>query len=157
MATFDNVIPPPNSTGKKVRAVVVDTDKLIPVGVQGDPDDPVALTKVTNAAPAAGAYGGVVRIPEPASAALTQPGQSASTGTILASNANRRGFVIENAAENDVADLFLAFAATASTSVYTKKLRPGESWERRGGYTGVISGIWSEAGAGSAKVTEETQ
>lgn len=157
MATFDNVIPPPNSTGKKVRAVVVDTDKLIPVGVQADPDDAAALTKVTNAAPPAGAYGSVVRIPEPASAALTQPAQDAATSTILAANANRRGFVIENAPENDLADLFLAFAAVATTSVYTKKLRPGESWERRGGYTGVISGIWSAAGGGSAKVTEETQ
>jgi hypothetical protein len=157
MPTFNFIQPPPNSTGRKVRVVTVDTDKDIPVGCQADPDDAAAVSKVTNAAPAANAYGGVVRIPEPGSAALTQPAQSASTGVVLAANANRRGFVIENAPENDIADLFLAFAATASTSAYTKKLRPGESWERRGGYTGVISGIWSEAGAGSAKVTEESQ
>lgn len=115
------------------------------------------ITEVKNAAPAASAYGAVVRIPEPGSAALTQPAQDVASSVVLAANANRRGFVIENAPQDDVADLFIAFGAAATSAAYTKKLRPGESWDRRGGYTGVISGIWSAAGSGSAKVTEESQ
>jgi hypothetical protein len=114
------------------------------------------IAAIKNAAPAANAYGVVTRIPEPATAALTQPAQNAASAVVLAANANRRGFVIENAPQDDIADLFLAFAATATTSAYTKRLRPGEGWDRRGGYTGVISGIWSDAGSGSAKVTEES-
>lgn len=154
--TFATLQPPPDSTGKKVRGSTVDTDKFLPHSAIADPETGTAVASVGNAAPAAAAHGLTVRTPEPGSAALAQPAQSAATGVLLAANASRRGFIIENASEGDVADLFLAFAATASTSAYTKRLRPGEAWDRRGGYTGVISGIWSEAGSGSAKVTEET-
>lgn len=154
MPTFNYIQPPPNSTGRKVRVVTVDTDKDIPVGCQADPDDAAAVAKVTNAAPPASAYGGVVRMPEPGAAAMSQASQDVATAVLLAANAARRGFLIENTA--DVADLHVAFGATASLTAYTRKLRPGEQWDRRGGYTGVISGIWSAAGAGKAIVTEET-
>lgn len=148
--------PPPDSTGKKVRGYTIDTDKFLPGSAIADPETAAAVAAVGNAAPGAAAYGLTVRAPEPGSAAMTQPAQDAASSTILAANVNRRGFVIENAPQDDVSDLFLAFGATATTAAYTKKLRPGEAWERSGGYTGVISGIWSAAGGGSAKVTEES-
>jgi hypothetical protein len=120
----------------------------------GDPEDPSARGAVRNAAPASGDYGGVVRIPEPAAAAVTQPGQSAVTILLLPANAARRGLVIANA-PTSTADLLVAFAAVASAASYTRRIPPGATWERCGGYTGAVSGIWEAVGGGHAAVTEE--
>jgi hypothetical protein len=148
--------PPNDLTGEKI-----DTD-LVTVGANQVHRERSRLSglaaaeiaDVKNAAPGAAAYGLVTRTPEPSTAALTSSGQNVSTGTLLAANALRRGFVIVN--ETDVEDLLVAFSATASLTVYTRRIPPGESWERHGGYTGVISGIWTGAGSGNARVTEET-
>lgn len=156
MATFDFVQPPPNSTGKKVRGAVVDTDKLIPLSVIADPDDAAAVAKVDDAPPAANAFGLTVRIPEPGTPVLTQPAQNDGTSVLVAANANRRWCSIENDPQDGLADLFVALAATATAAARSFKLKPGEYREIRN-YTGVISGIWSAAGSGSAKVTEVSQ
>lgn len=90
----------------------------------------------------------------PANAALTQIPQSDTTGVILASAASRKGFIIVNESTDY---LYLAFAATASAAAYTVKLQPNSVYEKESAiYTGVISGIWSAAGAGQALVTELT-
>lgn len=126
--------------------------------VQCDPTDSAAAQAVKNAAPAATDYGAVVRVPEPASAALSSVAQNAATVALLAVNAARRGFVIVNEQpETEQGQwLHVAFAAVATLAAYTKRLAPGESWERQGGYTGAISGIWSGAGTGNARITEES-
>lgn len=89
-------------------------------------------------------------------ATVANVAQSAAAVTLLASNAKRAGFVVENDSENHVADLFVKFGSGASLTSYTRRVPPGTAWERRGGYVGVITGIWSAAGAGNARVTEET-
>jgi hypothetical protein len=120
-----------------------------------DPTDAAARAAVVAAAPPAAAYGAVVRIPEPGSAAISQPPQNAASGVLLAANTARRGFVIHNAPTSTQA-LLVAFAAAAAAGAYTKRLLPGETWDRHCGYTGAISGIWEGAGGGHAAVTEES-
>ena len=156
MPTFSHTQVPPDSTGNKVREVVVDTDKHIQCSVVADPEDAAAVGKVTNAAPSAADYGVVTRTPEPASATVANVAQNAAATTLLASNAARRGFVIHNDSESWQATLYVKFGASASLTDHTRPILPGETWERRGGYTGVITGIWSAAGSGNARVTEES-
>lgn len=80
---------------------------------------------------------------------------SASSVTILAANANRKGAIITN---DSSAVLYLKFGATASTSSYTVTLAgsgsaPFASYEVPFGYIGIIDGIWASA-TGNARVTE---
>lgn len=86
-----------------------------------------------------------------ASANTNVPG-SASSVTILAANTSRKGILIDN---NSSEDLFVTYGATSTTTAYTKRIKPYESWEPLKNYTGVISGIWS-AGVGFARVSELT-
>jgi len=89
-----------------------------------------------------------------ATATLTQVADNASSVTLLAANDSRRGFVIVNTSS---AILFIAFAATATTSTFTYRLVPTATLECFGNnnFTGVISGIWaSDPGTGSAVITE---
>jgi hypothetical protein len=151
----------PEPAGKKLDTAKVTTSEgevHREVMALGSPTDPEAQVEVKNAAPGSSEYGAVVRIPEPAVAVLSSAAQSASSGVVFAANAARRGFVIvnEQPASEQGESLYLAFAATATITAYTKRLGPGETWERQGGYTGVISGIWSAAGTGAARVTEES-
>lgn len=90
----------------------------------------------------------------PGTATLAQIAQSATSVVLAASNAARRGLVIYNDTNKD---LYIAFAGTATTTAFTALLPGKGSWELPlNGYTGVISGIWSAAGAGNAMVTELT-
>jgi hypothetical protein len=84
---------------------------------------------------------------------LTNVTSSASNGTVLASNTARKGFVIFN---DSTSLVYLKAGTTASSTSFTWKLLPGESFERMGPcYTGIIDGIWASAN-GSARVTEFT-
>lgn len=90
-------------------------------------------------------------------AALTNVANSATSVTVLASNANRKGALFFN---DDTAvtgaSLYLKFGATASTTSFTKKLAPQEYYELpEPVYTGIIDGIASAA-TGSCRVTEIT-
>jgi hypothetical protein len=80
---------------------------------------------------------------------------SASSVTVLAANANRKGAIITN---DSSAILYLKFGATASTSSYTVTVAgsgsaPFSNYEVPFGYIGVIDGIWASA-TGNARVTE---
>ncbi len=78
----------------------------------------------------------------------------ASSVTVLASNANRKGAMIFN---DSSASLYLKFGATASTTSFTV-LIPGNGYYEVPGpsvYTGIMDGIWS-ATSGAARVTEVT-
>jgi hypothetical protein len=79
----------------------------------------------------------------------TSVAQSATSVTILASNANRKEAVIRNDANQD---LYLHRGATATTSSAVK-LSKGDTFIDSK-YSGIITGIWSGAGAGSARISE---
>lgn len=81
--------------------------------------------------------------------------QSDTVVTLLASNDDRAGFVIENDSEGWNADLLVKFGSGASLTDYTRRIQGGQCWDRLGGYTGIITGIWTSAGSGKARVTEE--
>lgn len=92
----------------------------------------------------------------PASAAtgtLSSVAASATSVTILAANANRRGALIFN---DSTSILALAFASTASLTAFTVELPANGLYEMPpSNYSGVVSGIWVSA-TGSARVTELT-
>lgn len=84
---------------------------------------------------------------------LANVSSSATTVTVLAANALRKGAVIVN---DSTQILYLKFGATASATSYTYKLGGGETLEIPGAnvlYTGIIDGIWASAN-GNARVTE---
>jgi pantothenate kinase len=90
----------------------------------------------------------------PATSATTSVAQNVVSVSLLAANANRRQWMVYNAGTKN---LLVAFAATATLSVYVMQIPPNGFYESpENGYTGVISGIWAGAGGGSAKVTEIT-
>lgn len=92
--------------------------------------------------------------PQSATATLSTVASSASSVTLLASNSIRKGMIIYN---NSTQFLYLAFAASASTSVFTYPIPPGAIYENSGLdtlYTGKVTGIWPSAN-GSAIITEE--
>jgi hypothetical protein len=82
---------------------------------------------------------------------------SASSVVLLPANSARKKYQIENTSA--VADLFIDFAPTCSVVNHGQKITrvsPGGSittWIDDS-YTGVISGIWSAAGAGAALIRE---
>lgn len=78
---------------------------------------------------------------------------SASSVTLLASNASRLGATIFNDSTQILyADLS---GGTASSSAFTYKMNPGDTLETPANYTGLITGIWASAN-GNARVTEFT-
>jgi hypothetical protein len=101
-----------------------------------------------------GASGATVPTKETRSAT---PGQtsvvaSATTVTVLASNANRLGATIFN---DGNAILYLKLGATASTTSYSIQVGPNGYYEVPFNFTGIIDGIWSSA-TGNARITELT-
>ena len=89
-------------------------------------------------------------------ATRSQVADSASSVTILASNANRLGATITN---DSSAVLYLAYGTgPATTTDYSVTLQPsGSTLVVPGGFTGIIVGIWaSDPGDGGARVTEFT-
>lgn len=77
---------------------------------------------------------------------------SASSVSLLASNANRLGATIYN---DSTVNLYVRLGSTASTSNFTVKLAPGDYYEVPFNYTGAIDGIWDSA-TGNARITELT-
>lgn len=86
---------------------------------------------------------------------ISSPAASASSVTLLSSNAAR----ISATFYNDVPTgqlLYLALAGTATTSSYTIKLWPGSYWDLPINYTGIVTGIWTGGTSGACRVTELT-
>ena len=89
----------------------------------------------------------------PANSTITSVGSSIASVTLAAANAARRQLVIQN---NSTKVLYIAFAATATSSAYTVKLAAGGVYESPlNGYTGIVTGIWAAVN-GNAIVTEVT-
>ena len=85
-------------------------------------------------------------------ATLSSVASSATTVSLLASNTARKGMTVFN---ESTAILYLAYAATASTTAYTVQIPANSYYELPfiKTYTGAISGIWSAAN-GNARITE---
>lgn len=90
---------------------------------------------------------------KPSDATISAVSSSTSSVAILAANPLRFGGMLYN---DGVADAYVAFAATASTSAYSAKLLAGGSVEIPANYLGPISAVWSMA-SGSMRVTEFIQ
>lgn len=79
---------------------------------------------------------------------------TASSTTLLASNANRLGATIAN---DSSAVLYVKLGATASATSYTARVVQYGLYELPYGYTGVVDGIWAtDPGDGAARITEFT-
>lgn len=90
--------------------------------------------------------------PTSATATLSSVASSATSVVLSAANASRKGWYVFN---DSTAILYVAFAATASTSAYTVQLPTNTFYEMppEPVYTGTISGIWSVVN-GNARITE---
>lgn len=109
---------------------------------------PVTLTSTT--------ITGTVTVREAgiSAATLSNVSASASSVTLLSSNASRVGGMIVN--DSASATLLVKYGTTASATSYTYSLLPGATLELPANpaiYTGRIDGIWTAA-VGSARVTE---
>ncbi|MBW4597472.1 MAG: hypothetical protein KME46_32395 [Brasilonema angustatum HA4187-MV1] len=72
---------------------------------------------------------------------------------VLAANPLRIGATIWN---ESASTLYLELGATVSISSFTVKVTPGSYYECPYEFIGMISGIWSSAGTGTALVREFT-
>ena len=95
-----------------------------------------------------------VQVNRISTATLSNVADSASSVTLLASNANRRGASFFN---DSTETLYLKHGATASTTSFTVRLDPYDFYELPNPvYTGIVDGIWGANGSGSARMTEHT-
>lgn len=87
-----------------------------------------------------------------ATSSVTSVAASATSVTLKASNASRKGLSVYN---DSTSVLYLKLGATASSSSFTVKMVADSYYEVPGAYTGVVDGIWVSA-TGNARVTEVT-
>lgn len=93
--------------------------------------------------------------PASATSALSNVSGSASSVTVLASNANRLGFVLYN---DSTSAVNVKLGAVASATSFTKRMLPNEQWDTNDlgvNYNGKIDAIWDSA-TGTMRVTELT-
>ena len=83
-------------------------------------------------------------------ATLTNKTSSQASQSFLASNTSRKGATIFN---DSAAVLYIAYAATATSTAFTYRINPNEQWNMPVLFTGAISGIWEES-QGAARITE---
>ena len=87
----------------------------------------------------------------PGTATLANVASSATSVTLLAANASRRGAMIVN---DSTEVLYVKFGVTASSSSFTVKMSAGDYYELpQPCYFGRLDGIWASAN-GSARMTE---
>lgn len=93
-----------------------------------------------------------VSIAQSSTGTLANVAASASSVTLIASNASRLGFIIFN---DSTATLYVKFGSTASLTSFTYKVDPYGTLEMLGSriYTGIVTGIWDSA-TGNARNTE---
>lgn len=90
-----------------------------------------------------------------ATGTVTSVADTATSTTLLASNASRKGHTIYN---DSTVTLYVKHGATASTTSFTVPIAAGGFYESPASpiYTGIIDGIWASDAAGSARITEYT-
>jgi hypothetical protein len=85
---------------------------------------------------------------------VTSVSDTASSTTLLASNANRLGATIQNTSS---AVLYVKFGTTATATDFTVRMEQYDYYEVPFWYSGRIDGIWaSDPNDGAAKITELT-
>lgn len=136
-----------DSTTKKPVSLLTDTDGNLKVAGTFSADPPIgAATDAKLDAVIAALH------PAPTAGTQSSVAASASSVTILAANAARKGATIYN--DSSVVLYLLLTTGTASATAFTIKLAADESFVLgNGDYTGIIKGIWASA-TGSARVTE---
>jgi hypothetical protein len=77
---------------------------------------------------------------------------AATTASILAANAQRKGAVIHNTDANAL--YLLLGVGTASSSNKHYVLNNNDTWECPAGYTGDVQGVWTADGSGAAITAE---
>lgn len=89
-----------------------------------------------------------------ATGTITSPAITTGSTTALASNAGRKGFSVEN---NTLFPVYLAMAATATTSAFSARINPNTLYEQLSDrvYTGIVTMI-STGSSGNVQVTEYT-
>lgn len=90
--------------------------------------------------------------PTSATATRSDVASSATSVTVLASNASRKGAIIFN---DSTKILYMKFGTTASATDFTVKMMPGDYYEIPFGFTGRLDGLWASVN-GNARVTELT-
>lgn len=85
----------------------------------------------------------------------TNVNDAAASTTLLAANADRKGFTITN---DSASGLYLDLSGgTASSTSYSVFVPPGGYYQELGArYTGGITGIWTADSTGAARMTEYT-
>lgn len=89
-----------------------------------------------------------------ATSTIASVSDSASSVTVLASNASRLAFSLYN---DSTAACYVKCGATASATSFVKKMLPGELFTTAMlgvNWTGIIDAIWVTAPGGSMRVTE---
>lgn len=86
-------------------------------------------------------------------ATLTNVNDTASSTTLLASNANRLGFSVYN---DSTVTLYLKYGVTASLTSFTVPILAGGYFEDPWNYTGQVDGIWASDASGAARIMELT-
>jgi hypothetical protein len=94
----------------------------------------------------------VLSVGAAATATLANVADTASSTTLLASNAARKAAILYN---DSTVGCYVKYGATASATSFTYFLDAGESY-REERYTGIIDGIWESNASGSMRVTELT-
>ena len=85
-------------------------------------------------------------------ATQTSVASSASSVSLIAANAQRRGLAIQNTSTSILYILFGGGTATATTA-HSVQIPSNGYYEVPYGYTGAVSGIWASAN-GQANMTE---
>ena len=115
-------------------------------------DSPVAILYNSSGTELGTATNPVVVAQQTATATLTNVAASASSVTVLASNAARKGAIVYN---DSSATCYLKFGSAATATSYTVALGGQAYYEAPFGYTGILCGIWAVA-SGNARITEIT-
>lgn len=97
--------------------------------------------------------GSLLTLFKPTTGTLSQLAVSASSQTLLASNASRKGWSVQNDTNKTI---YIATGATATTAAYTVRLAANSFYESLDArvYTGVLSCIGAASVSGNATVTE---
>mgnify|MGYP001615376110 CR=1 FL=1 len=87
------------------------------------------------------------------SGALTSVASAATSTTILAANAKRKGATFVNTDANALC-LRLDGGTATTTTAFNVRIIQNAYFELPFGYTGLVTGIWEADGAGAANVCE---
>lgn len=88
----------------------------------------------------------------PSTSSVTNVSAQATSVTVAAANAARRGLLVFNDADKN---LYLKLGATASVTSYSVRIAAGGYYEvPNPSYSGIVDGIWEAAPTGAARVTE---